>query len=99
MVNRRAVVVEVVSRRAERARAVRHLLEVVVRVRRALHVVKRPPRRPRRRRGVDARHLRVGFYVHCYTHWAKNEYNGAKTASLNFSSNKFVVFDSRWERV
>lgn len=54
VVNRRAVVV---VRRAEGARAVRHFLDVVLRW--TLHVVQRPPRRPRWRRRVQARHLRV----------------------------------------
>lgn len=68
MVNRGAVVVEVVGRRAEGARAVRHLLQLVLRVRGALHVIQRPPRRARRRGGVDARDLGVGFYMHCDAH-------------------------------
>lgn len=54
--------VKMVRRRTHRTRPVRHFLHVLVR--RALHVVQRPPRRSRRRRLVHAGHLWVRFRVH-----------------------------------
>lgn len=68
MVNGRAVVVEMVGRGPEWAGPVRHFLEIVLRVGRALHVVERAARRARRRRGLDAGDFGVGFDVHCHPH-------------------------------
>lgn len=59
-----AVVVEVlVGGRGRGARLERHLLGVVLRW--ALHVVEGAARGPCWRRGGEARHLRVGFRMHC----------------------------------